>query len=285
MSLLPALAAVALQSASSTDDRPLSITREQAMRLPPREVGRIVLGLTGALVREVSRPIVQGVPYPDERLQTLAFGLQPETLLPGLCRATAIYVSFGSDAPAQEPAERGRQLPVRVTHVSTHEVYKVVGELADSGTPFGPGARASQLVRCRDAQVVTTETLDFDQPRYFAVGGPLLPALAAGILQKILTDAAAGALTDLRCDPGSTQVAPCTDPRLALRDVTLDRLTSVESTPAGGGRYIVSAGFSDPANPDRQMVLGVRAEVTLSGPSHRLVSIQEVTVTRSAILF
>lgn len=285
MSLLLFLAAAALQGTGAATGESQSITREQAMILAPREIGRIVLGQVGDLVREVSRPTNQGVPYPDERLQSLAFGLAPEASAPGLCTATAIYVSFASEAPGLEGGGRAAwQLPVRASNVATRWVYKVVGDL-EADTPFGPDERAAQLARCLNAQVVPTETLDFDQPRYFSVEGSLASTQAAGIMQIMLTDVAADNLSDLHCDPDSAHFAPCTDPRLALRNLTLDDLKSVGSVLAGPGRYVLSAIFRDPANPDRQMELEVRAEVELAEPSRRLLRFRTVTVKRSAIIF
>jgi hypothetical protein len=133
--------------------------------------------------------------------------------------------------------------------------------------------------------VVTAETLDFDQPEYFSAEGAIASTHAAGILQRMLADVAAGRLPDLRCDPDSASFAPCTDPRRALRNLTLDDLRSVRSVSVRPGRYALSASFRDPANPDRQMVLEVQAEVELAEPSRRLLRFHTVTVKRSAVVF
>jgi len=231
----------------AADESP-ALTREQAFSLSARELGRIVLGQVGDRVEEVSRPVLQGIPFPDERLRFLYFGLTPRPVGPGLCEATIIHVSFSSSAPA---STEGRAVPVRADTIGTSQGFKVAGDLERTG-PWDQAAWERQAELCRQARpIVPAEIGNLSLPAYFGVSGRLDAATIARIIQRALAEAAAGTLADLRCLETRGASERCGDPRTALRGVLLDHLAGASSEEIAPLRYRITAHLRDPANVGR----------------------------------
>lgn len=276
------LAVIALAPpAAAAPAEPAPITREQALSLSPRELGRIVLGQIGDRVEDVSRPVYQGIPFPDDRLRFLLFGLTPRAVGRGLCQATIVHVGFSSDAPE---APDGRTVPVRAAAITTSLGYKIAGELEGAGG-WEPADWERQAALCLRARpIVPAETANLSLPGYFGYGGRLGVGTAATVLRRALAEAEAGTLADLRCLEIRGYPYPCGDPRIALHGVSLDHLAHAYSEELAPLRYRITASFRDPAHVGRQVLLEIGVEVEFADPFYpvpRIARLGAMTVSRS----
>jgi hypothetical protein len=279
------LAVIALAPPAAAATGAPAITREQALSLPPRELGRIVLGQIGDRVEDVSRPVLQGIPFPDDRLKFMQFGLTPRGLGPGLCQATIVHVSFSSDAAA---AADGRTVPVRAATIATSVGYKITGEQEGNGS-WQPADWERQAALCLRARpIVPAETANLSLPGYFGYDGRLAVDTAARVLRRALAEAEAGTLADLRCLEMRGYPYPCNDPRIALHEVSLDHLAQAHSEEIAPLRYRITASFRDPAHVGLQTMLEISVEAEFVDPfypAQRIARVGAMTVRRATYIF
>lgn len=132
-------------SGCATRSPPPPITAEQANALPPDQLAEIVLRQFAGRIRSVTRPNYVSPFLPGLPLQALAIATAPASSgFQGLCEASVIAVSFADRLPFPPP---GRNAPVRAQGISTHILYKVVGEV-DVGQGLSQEALAQQNQRC-----------------------------------------------------------------------------------------------------------------------------------------
>jgi hypothetical protein len=278
-----------LQASAATPPQPFGLTREQALTLPLREVASIVLGQAGGRVREMSRPVYQGIPYPDERLKFLMFAFPPEPGEGALCTATVVYVRFESDAPAAEPAASGRGIPVRVSSIQTYTVHKVVGETAGES----PGDElARRRERCsREGPVIPPDAVAFRQPTFFSFSGSLRPRQAVAVLQRLLDLSIAGSHPQLSCRRLTPTRASCADAIEELRQLSLSDLIDLHIVrdDAQPAMHRLVATFDSPAV-DRAEVVYFEALVELGDvgpighPAPTIVHLGPATVERTVVM-
>lgn len=245
---LIALLALALPSPLAAQVRmPQSVTRDQAMTLPPSELADIALRQLAARVTSVTRPNYG--PNADMRmvsaLQDLTFATAPHaTNVVGLCTANLIDVNF-EPPPARPGVDDNRaETPVRAREARAEQVYKVVGEIE----PFAEVSEARQVEedrRCAAAgPVIPADYSDRGRASFFHYQGPISTVTALLTLQRAIEEARAGRYRDISC---RSRPAECRDPTALLGGLDLANLGFVHVALSGMGeemdRYRIEASF------------------------------------------
>ena len=260
MRLLLLVTALALPAAplAAQGRGPPPVTRDQAMRLPPDELARRVLGQYGQQVTSVTRPNFG--PDSDMRmvgaLQDLTFATAPRPAeMAGLCVADRIDISFEHDG-ANEAATA-----VRPRQIRAERVYKVIGEITQRVT-IEETRQAEERRRCAQAgSVIDANYSDRGRAHFFHFSGSDTPFTALLVLQRAIGEARAGRYRDIRC---AGDAAQCVSQLGAL---DLATLSSVSIGPAGtgGGRDLrrVSGSFLIQGNSVYRHYRDVEIEVEL----------------------
>lgn len=258
------------------------ITAEQANRLPTQQVAEIVLRQFAGRIRSMTRPNYDSLLLPGWPLMNVAFATAPtSSYFPGLCEATVLMVGFGDRMPQPPP---GRNGPVRAQSLSTHMVYKIVGEI-DLPSGLSWEDRDRQSARCAALeQVLPPEEHRLGHRQFFSFHGELSAAFGAAILQRLLREVRGGTHTDHQC--GRTR--GCTDATAMLRALSLDDLLGIgiARAPQSPGTYIVTATFlvsgtNDTITTDE---VTVEAELDAEAPPRSIRRLGQAMIDRTTLI-
>lgn len=271
-------ATLASVGAAQTGD---SITREEALRLPPDQVAERVLGQIARNVTSITRPDYVSPFFPDLPLTQLALATSPvSSPYPGLCQTTVLHIMFFDGLPA---APRERNQPVRAQRLTTEERYRVVGEVV---LPYN---LSTEDQRRQDSQcaglypIIPPGEERLGSRSFFGFRGGLGPQYGVAILQQVVRGVREGNYTDHRC----TGHERCRDSSALLRGLSFDELLSVriDRDPTNPTSYTVVADFLVSGTDDTLVTDEVTVRAELEHPSPRLVqSLGATTIRRVAII-
>lgn len=264
--LLVALAAVA--TPATAQNAAPTVSREQAMTLPPEQLADLVLHRTGAGVTSVTRPnfAPDAGMRMDSALQDLTFATAPHaTAVVGLCAANRIEVDF------EEPAgdeNNTAATPVRVREVRAAEVYKVVAEI-EPYAEVSEARAAQEDRRCAGAgPVIPADYSDHERAPFFAYEGAIDRVTALLVVQRAIVEAREGRYRNVGCDLAP---AACRNPPALLGSLNLATLTYLSAGTGGVGaersRHRISASFliSGDAHTREYRTLTIEAELSPDG--------------------
>ena len=261
------------------------LTLQEGLTLPPAELARRALGITGARYLEVRRPYLGGVPG---RIGfNLWFAAMPRPAsFPGLCQADTIDLYFGPTETSSSANDA-----MQVYAVRTETLYKIVGDTAPATGTGGSTDHESVLAElCMNAGPVFADpNLDGPHPHFFGgreSGAPLSPPgayFAARALQLAVEAAESETLRQLTCeeDRSTPHVRTCTNPRATMTNLRLDLVNGFDIEPcsARDPELCVTAGFSRARDGTRYGILQVVIRTNASEVGGRPRDFQVVSVS------
>jgi len=232
---------------------PAGLTLQEALTLPTDALIARALGPTEVGFREVRRPYLAGVPGRIDFVLDFAPVPRP-TAYPALCEAEILSVYFWPQEGNTDPNQ------VMTEHSRLH--YRMYGIIGDLARLAGTGERASpptQATCAAAGPVLSSDDRTGRRTHFFHVGhgveglDPLQAYLAARALALIVARARNGSLPPIDCT-GEERI--CSNPRLTLARLLLDRLNGFDLTRCGV-QTCVEASFSPDRDPGSNLVLRI----------------------------
>ena len=270
-----------------------TLTREQALSLPPTDLARIALQSVARKYVEVARPTFSGMAGPNAALAGLEFATVPESAgNPGLCKATVLSVYFD---PISDQKVYDRKTPVEASSVSTETVFKVVGDTSPLPDDWNDKYDLFLRQKCAEAgRVLPAETANLGEVGFFHLkeGRENDSWLAARALQLAITNTFS-ADTKINCVDSIPKRSPpkeCKDTLALLRSLKLLDLTEVNFKPCPNqlDRFCIDGEFLRSAFGNARLYWEVSIQAQVRDPeysSHDITHVDAITIGEGGSIY
>jgi len=286
---LIAAAAIAAQVPVAPLPAPRALTREEARTDPVDVLARRLLGATGALVRQVTRPPPE--PWPGEEwLRTLVMATAPRwSRTAGLCEADLFVLSF---QPAGEAAA-GQEPPVRVSNLAIVTRYRAIGDPGAAGDMWTEEEQRRFEPACAQSGPVLGEGSRWFGGHAGARGFTSNDAaFAIRTFRQAIVAAASGALPPSACVDDRARSVPriCGDPRATLASLSPDGAGWFDIAPCELGEDRLCVTATVPRNVDelggqRRIIVTIETDRAGTYPRTLPIGIEKVSLRATTIVY
>lgn len=197
------------------------------MKLPERELARVLLGAAGDLYdNQVQRSIFGG--HPPSRSATITLASKPRSAgFPGICEANTAWVTLW---PITTDQSGGSEAAMRVHSLRTNQVFKIVGDASPLPDIWNEAYDRKLQSLCAKSDPVLPNWDRIGSVAFFEADSAAHASFAARVLQKTLEAAKSNALVVDNCseDAGGNF---CTEPSRLVAGLSPEGVGGFEIEP------------------------------------------------------